>query len=106
MSEWALLLKRLGEQQNVVAKVSGLPSALGTDSWTTADLRDPFDVALDAFGPARLMYGSDWPLVRLGGGPSRWHDAFDELVQPLTDEEQRLMRGGCATRTYRLEESQ
>ena len=105
MAEWASQINRLGGCPNVTAKVSGLPSALGTDSWTTADLREPFDAALDAFGPARLMYGSDWPLVRLGGGPSRWHDAFDELVRPLSDEEQRLMRGECATLTYGLEES-
>lgn len=106
MTEWAHLLERLAQQSNVTAKVSGLPSALGRDDWTIDDFREAFDAALGAFGPARLMYGSDWPLIHLGGGPSRWRRAFDTLVQPLTREEQRLIRGGCATRAYGLEDTE
>lgn len=106
MAEWARQLGGLAQQPNVTAKISGLASALGTTTWTTDDLRAPFDAALDAFGAARLMYGSDWPLVHLGGGPSRWREAFDELVQPLTAQEQRLIHSECATLTYRLEGSQ
>jgi L-fuconolactonase len=56
------------------------------------------DVALDAFGPERLIYGSDWPLNEMCAGPAAWWRAVDEL----SPTEQQAIMGGTATAFYRL----
>jgi L-fuconolactonase len=103
MTAWATSLSRVARHQNVSVKLSGLPSAFGADSWGITTFNEAFDVALDSFGPDRMMYGSDWPLVELGGGAERWLEAVSTLVASLTESEQASIWHGCATRQYGLE---
>jgi L-fuconolactonase len=73
---WAAALRSLAERPNVVVKLSGLPAESAGD-WSPAQL-DPFlEVALDAFGPTRLMFGTDWPVSR---GPLAWRDYVADRV--------------------------
>ncbi|MGH1527028.1 amidohydrolase family protein [Leifsonia sp. L25] len=85
---------------NVAAKVSGLTSGLTPGRWTADDLRGIVDTAVEAFGPDRLLYGSDWPLAELGGGAPAWREAFDALVAGLSTSERDAMLGGNAARVY------
>jgi L-fuconolactonase len=95
---WERGLRTLAALPNVAAKISGL-AALVPD----ADrLRRVADVALDAFGPHRLMYGSDWPLALLGAGPVAWRAAVDALVADLSTDERRAIDGGTAAAWYGL----
>lgn len=64
---WARDLKRLAGFANVVCKISGLITEANWNSWTAQDLEPYLDVVLGAFGPARLMIGSDWPVCTLAG---------------------------------------
>lgn len=100
---WEEGLRALASQGNVVAKVSGLTSGLVPGEWDVDDLRSVVEVALDAFGPDRLLYGSDWPLAELGGGPPAWRSAFDELVSGLSAGERDALLGGNAARAYSLD---
>jgi L-fuconolactonase len=59
-------------------------------------------VALDAFGPRRLMYGSDWPMACLTAGPAGWRAAVDELIAGLAADERRAVLGTTAAVCYRL----
>ena len=60
---------------NVAAKISGLNTALAAPDWDAGDLREAVGVALDAFGPDRLMCGSDWPVALLNGDYERvWRE--------------------------------
>lgn len=102
---WASQLRAVARHPNVAIKVSGLPSAYGSDAWEPVTFRDVFDVALNAFGPHRMMYGSDWPLVELGGGAGRWADCVRTLTAELSTQELSSIWHGCATRTYNLEEA-
>ncbi|MDN4599134.1 amidohydrolase family protein [Leifsonia virtsii] len=99
---WEKGLRALAAQGNVVAKVSGLTSGLVPGEWDADDLGEVVDVALDAFGPDRLLYGSDWPLAELGGGSPAWRSAFDELVSGLAAGERDALLGGNAARVYSL----
>ncbi|MDX6282399.1 MAG: L-fuconolactonase, partial [Kribbellaceae bacterium] len=74
---WAAGLRELARRPNVAAKVSGLVSGLAAGSWRAEDLADRLTIALEAFGPDRLLYGSDWPLAELGGGAVAWKSAVD-----------------------------
>ncbi|MEU4233408.1 amidohydrolase family protein [Nonomuraea sp. NPDC026600] len=62
---WAAQLTRAAACPNVYAKVSGLVTEADHRAWTVADLRPYVEHAVEAFGPERLMYGSDWPVALL-----------------------------------------
>ncbi|WP_445050937.1 amidohydrolase family protein [Streptomyces sp. SAS_269] len=64
---------------NTVAKLSGLVTEAAPASWTPDDLRPYTDAALDAFGPGRLMFGSDWPVCTLAAGYARVCETAREL---------------------------
>jgi len=100
--EWAAALRELARRPNVAAKVSGLVSGLAPGSWHAEDLADRVTTALDAFGPDRLMYGSDWPLAELGGGAVAWKSAVDGLLAELSEAERRRVLGGSAAELYCL----
>ncbi|MFN8519297.1 MAG: amidohydrolase family protein [Chloroflexota bacterium] len=98
---WERDLRRAAAHPNVSAKVSGL----STDgSWSQEDVTRVIGVALDAFGPARLMFGSDWPVAILGGDyASVWGHttrALDSLGVAGADRDAIL--GGTAAATYRI----
>jgi L-fuconolactonase len=65
MEPWARDLKRLAGFGNVSCKISGLVTEAKWDSWTAQDFEPYLDVVLGAFGPHRLMIGSDWPVCTL-----------------------------------------
>jgi L-fuconolactonase len=85
----------------VHAKVSGLDTAAGV-GWSVEELRPAFDVALEAFGPDRLLFGSDWPVCRLVSSYGAVVAAADELVAGLSSAEQARILGGTAREVYRL----
>ena len=58
------------------------------------------DVALEAFGPSRLMFGTDWPVCRLKCEYGEWVDAVKAFVAPLSPHEQAAILGGTAVRVY------
>lgn len=100
--EWAAGLRELAGRPNVAAKVSGLTSGLAPGSWRAEDLAGRVSIALDAFGPDRLMYGSDWPLAELGGGAVAWKSAVDSLLTGLSEAERQRVLGGSAADVYCL----
>ena len=65
---WARDLKRLAAFPNVYCKISGLVTEAKWDSWKTQDFEPYLDVVLNAFGPQRLMIGTDWPVCTLAAG--------------------------------------
>ena len=62
--EWRVQLRAAAAAPTVRAKISGLDTSAGP-GWTVDELRPAFEVALEAFGPDRLLFGSDWPVCRL-----------------------------------------
>jgi L-fuconolactonase len=102
MTSWARELWRVAEHPNVLAKVSGLNTTVAS-SWTSEDFRPAVELALEAFGPDRLMCGSDWPVALLNGTYEAVWQANCELAQSLAGEHADALLGGNARRTYRLD---
>jgi L-fuconolactonase len=99
---WATRVRSLAAAPNVVAKLSGLVSEAG-EHWTVADLRPYADVALEAFGPDRLMYGSDWPVCLAAATYDQVFAAALDLTAALSETERDAVFAGTARRAYRLE---
>lgn len=100
--DWARDLARVAAAPNVVAKVSGLVTEADRDAWSVEDVRPVLDHALATFGPDRLMFGSDWPLVRLAGGYPGWLEAYLELTADLAPDERAAIDHATATTAYGL----
>ena len=102
LTDWGRALLPLAELPNVSAKLSGLVTEADWHTWSIDDLRHPVELALDVFGPERLMLGSDWPNCLLAGSYSDVIDSVRYLVAELPEHEQADIRGGTAARVYRL----
>ena len=103
MTPWLQYIQRLAERENTYCKLSGLATEASWNNWTMNDLQPYFDVVLEAFGPKRLMFGSDWPVCNLAGGDLRWRETVLELISQLSADEQACILGGTAIAAYGLE---
>ncbi|HLL69625.1 MAG TPA: amidohydrolase family protein [Micromonosporaceae bacterium] len=102
LQPWADDLRALAEAPNVAAKLSGLVTEADAERWTVADLRPYADVALDAFGPERLMFGSDWPVCLLAGSYADVAGAARELTDQLSPAEREQIFDTTARHWYHL----
>ncbi len=100
-TEWADGMSLLATETSGCCKFSGLITEAG-DGWTTEDLRPFAEHVLSAFGPERIMWGSDWPVCRLQGEYGDWHRTATELTRNLSASERAEVFGGTAARFYRL----
>jgi L-fuconolactonase len=98
---WAPELARLASLPNVRCKLSGLATEADPGHRTADDLIPFLRSAIDAFGPARCMFGSDWPVVTTAMPYGRWLDLVREAVGDLTADERDLVLRGTALATYR-----
>ena len=100
MDRWEGQLRAFAARPRTVAKLSGL-STSGTGYQDAAELRRAVELALEAFGPHRLLFGSDWPIAPrpfdLGSGT----DALLTLLAELPDSERAQILSGTAERIYR-----
>lgn len=102
LSPWKELMTALAARPNVWCKVSGLVTEADWTRWTEADLRPYFDVALSTFGPRRLMFGSDWPVLTLGCAYGRWVETFRSLCAALSADERAWIEERTARQAYGL----
>ena len=99
---WAQDLRALAALPNTSAKLSGLVTEADWHRWQVADLRPYAEVALDAFGPARLMFGSDWPVCTLAASYPDVLAAARDLTGQLSPAEREVLFAGTATSVYGL----
>lgn len=103
LEPWRSDLARLAERPHVSLKLSGLVTEASWTSWTPADL-DPFlDAALEAFGPTRLLFGSDWPVCLLAADYPTVAATAEGWAERLSATEQAALWGGNAARVYGLD---
>jgi L-fuconolactonase len=96
---WQRDIALLAEHPNIVCKLSGLVTEAAPD-WQIADLRQAVDHVLACFGPQRMLWGSDWPVVNLAGGYAKWFAAAETLLADLSSDEKAGILGGNAARIY------
>ncbi|MFI1356068.1 amidohydrolase family protein [Streptomyces sp. NPDC020898] len=99
---WATAVRALAALPNTVCKLSGLVTEADHASWTPGDLRPYADTVLDAFGPGRLMFGSDWPVCTLAASYGQVVSLAEELTASLGTGEREQVFTGTATRVYDL----
>lgn len=94
----------LAKRENVVCKLSGMVTEDDWKNWSLASLRPYLDAALEAFGPDRLMFGSDWPPCLLACGYADWYQLIRDWAAPLSDTEKANLLGNVAIRAYHLDD--
>ena len=99
---WASDIRALAELPNVACKLSGMVTEADVERWTVADLRPYSDLVLEAFGPERVMFGSDWPVCVLGAGYPQVVETAMQLTAELTEAEREAVFAGTATAVYGL----
>jgi L-fuconolactonase len=99
---WAQQMKALAANRHVYCKVSGLITEADWRNWCENDFRPYLDVALEAFGPDRLMFGSDWPVCLLAGTYESVKALVVNYIRDLPDEQQENILGLNAIRVYEL----
>ena len=99
---WADDIVRVARDTRAFCKLSGLVTE-AAPNWQVDDLRRYTDHLLDRFGPRRVMWGSDWPVVELAGGYARWRTATIDLLAGLPASERDMVLGSTAVAFYGLE---
>jgi len=98
---WATEIGDLADHPRVVCKLSGLVTEAGP-AWSPHKLGTYVDHLLDCFGPKRLLWGSDWPVVNLAGGYHRWVRATEQILAGIPDGDRIAILGDNARRFYGL----
>ena len=98
---WRDAMDRLACHERVDCKLSGLVTE-ATPDWSPDDLRPYTDALLEMFGPARLLWGSDWPVALSASAYSRWTECAESLLGKLSSGEREAIFGGNAARFYGL----
>lgn len=99
---WAEGIGLIAKETGALCKLSGLVTEARAD-WTEADLRPYVDHLFEVFGPARIMWGSDWPVLRLRCEYARWLEVAEWLTAGLDPAERDAVFGGTAARFYGLD---
>jgi L-fuconolactonase len=99
---WASWIDRIARLSHVSCKLSGLVTEAPWDSWDAAMIRPYADHVLTAFGPERVLFGSDWPVCELAGGYTRVLELTETLLDGCTPDERAAVLGGNALRIYGL----
>lgn len=99
---WADAMAQMATLPNAVCKLSGVLTEAGPHPAANAARRWCQHV-LDCFGPQRVLWGSDWPVLELASGYTDWWHEACQLMQPYTDAERSAVLGGNARRVYRLD---
>lgn len=99
---WKADLTALARRPHCYCKLSGVVTEADWTHWRADDLDPYLDVALDAFGPDRLMFGSDWPVCLLACEYADWFDLMQAYTAPLSMTERARIWGETAAEAYRL----
>ena len=99
---WARNIRELAKRERVSCKLSGMVTEVRDAGWDVELLRPYFDTVLEAFGPGRLMFGSDWPVCLLRSEYADWVGCVEQLVSDLGEEEKAAFWGKNAARIYGL----
>ncbi|WP_432943229.1 amidohydrolase family protein [Kribbella sp. CA-253562] len=102
LEPWASGIRALAAEPNVTCKLSGMVTEASWTDWKVADLKPYADVVLEAFGPDRVMFGSDWPVCLLAATYAEVVQAAEDLTAGLTPADRDQIFGETARRTYHL----
>jgi len=100
LAEWSKDIEELAKLENVCCKVSGLLTQAGWYCWKAEDIFPYIDVAVNAFGVERLMFGSDWPVCTLAGGYNNYLTLLNNYFEQFSLADQAKFWGENACSYY------
>ncbi len=100
---WTDDLKKAALYPNMYCKISGMVTEADWKNWKPEDLKPYVETALEAFGPDRCMFGSDWPVCELAASYETVVSTTKSLLSSLSESERDQIFGGTAKRFYRLQ---
>lgn len=100
--EWKYSIKELGNRENVHCKISGLVTETENFSWRTSDFFPFLEIITEAFGPDRMMFGSDWPVCLSAASYYEVLEVVKNFFRNFSEEEKEKIFGGNAARFYKL----
>ncbi len=103
--KWAKGISRLAEMPNVFCKISGLATEAHWQYWKNSDFDAYLELTFQLFGPARCMYGSDWPVCTLATSYGEWIDYVRLYISKYSEAEQKAIMGGNCLQFYGLKSS-
>jgi L-fuconolactonase len=89
IKEWEADIKRIAQMPNVYCKVSGMVTEADIHHWKPSDLIPYLDTVFYAFGPERLMFGSDWPVCLIASTYEQWVDLLELYTTEALSAQQR-----------------
>lgn len=101
-NEWKSSIQALGQLPNLACKFSGITVYATAEQCNVDGLRPYFNEILEAFGPKRIVWGSDWPVCNLAKGLRFWSDLTDALLGELTEDEQAAIAATNAKNIYKI----
>jgi L-fuconolactonase len=107
LEPWATNLRKLAERPNICCKISGLTTEANWSDWNPDarildTLRPYLDVCVEAFGPGRLLAGSDWPVCLLATSYSEWWETLNQYFSAFSEDEKQKIFGDNAAAFYNL----
>jgi L-fuconolactonase len=102
IDDWKKRISTIGQYDNVYCKLSGMVTEADWHTWTYDDLEPYMHVVLKAFGPRRLVYGSDWPVCLVASNYEKQFGVVKRFIGSLSNAEQALILGENAIRFYHL----
>jgi L-fuconolactonase len=100
---WAAGIRDLARRPHVSIKLSGMVTEVRDATWSIELLRPYFETVIEAFGPSRVMFGSDWPVCLLRASYQDWVNAVESMISGLSLSEREEIWSGTARRIYRLD---
>jgi len=104
VSPWDKQIREVSRHPGVFCKVSGMVTEAKHGAWKKEEFTPYLDVVFEAFGPDRLMYGSDWPVCLLSASYPDVYGIVEQYVQKNAAKFENAIFGGNATRAYRIPE--
>ena len=101
LEPWSGNLRELAKRENVYCKISGMVTEADFNNWTEAQLQPYLNTVIEAFGPNRVMFGSDWPVCLVTCEYARWVTIVETFISKLTFDEQTKIMGENARTAYR-----
>jgi L-fuconolactonase len=102
VADWAKAMRIIAEHDNVWCKVSGMVTEADWSNWVTADFTPYLDVIFGAFGPEKVMFGSDWPVCQVAASYHDMVGIVKQYTSTLSANENALFWGGNAAHFYNI----
>lgn len=97
---WATMMKAIAKHENVYCKLSGMITEADYQNWRPEQMHPYLNVVLEAFGPRRCMFGSDWPVCLVAAEYGQVKQLVENHIKKLSAEEQDQIMGLNALKFY------